>query len=440
MWAKEQWEEVIGDSANWRIVPVSEEAKQQYDLDEDYTIEYVGPIIDDSTVERVPNVPLLYQTFHDLPELVHLPSGLKKYGCMNVIVNCPKFNPSLKELMVNFVNTAYSSWAALEPFKNAKSPHLIGYADFGDTASYILSTLFSLDYDLVHNRLISVLGKTVDNNMHLHGPRNWFIDDFLRSARFLTMCSALYDLIPEKTIKFTTGCVLDVRRVSRSSEMTYEAQRVSDKFALAGRYRPCAILQENCILYKLSDDFVIDNDDEELINAFGIKFNDLHLTNAYKAGNDATVEVSGDSSIISAGCPLQASGILTIKGSGTLTIECTESMQACIGTETHTGMSYGRWEPGIDKPLKNIIIDGVHVICKSKVENFSLGSYGESSQPVIEYLNGGSIDCPENNGYRIMVRSGAEGLCGSTKRECSAKYELQEFTSSANNTPKKMEI
>lgn len=196
----------------------------------------------------------------------------------------------------------------------------------------------------------------------------------------------------------------------------------------------------NTELYHLKEGFVIDNDDAALINAFGIKLINMNLSNAYKAGTDATVEVYGKSSIVSDGCPLQASGTLTIKGSGSLEIECIEGMQACIGTETHTGMSYCRWEPGQSKPLNKIVIDGVHVTCKSKVDNFSLGSYGVAQQPKIECINGGSIECPEVRGYRIMVASGAEGLSGSTKHSFPAVYELQPFSAKRDRSPKKLEF
>ena len=171
------------------------------------------------------------------------------------------------------------------------------------------------------------------------------------------------------------------------------------------------------------------------MNALGTKFNNTHLKHSYKAGKDAVVEVTGDNSIVTTGCPLQASGTLTIKGSGMLTLECSEGMQACIGTETHTGMSYGRWEPGRGPSLNKIIVDGVKVDCHSRVLNFSIGSYGESEVPEIECINGGSLNCPEINGKRIMNRSGAEGLCGSTKRENCAEYKI---VTDVHDEPQKM--
>ena len=264
---------------------------------------------------------------------------------------------------------------------------------------------------------------------------------YITSSMFLR----LVDLFPDKiqwgtTIKFTTGYYLDLIEVAKASEMKHAAQSAVGHLALSAIYYPARINGMNTELYHLKEGFVIDNDDAALIDAFGIKLISMHLLNAYKAGTDATVEVYGESSIVSDGCPLQASGTLTIKGSGSLTLECIEGMQACIGTETHTGMSYCRWEPGQSKPLDKIVIDGVHIICKSKVDNFSLGSYGEAQQPEIECINDGSIECPEVNGYRIMVESGAEGLSGSTKRSFPAVYDLQPFSAKGSTSPKKLKF
>ena len=100
-------------------------------------------------------------------------------------------------------------------------------------------------------------------------------------------------------------------------------------------------------------------------------------------------------------------------------------MNACIGVETHTGMSYGRWEPGAGV-CKKIVLDNVRVICNSAVSDFALGNYGTEYVPEIELKNGASIECPEMHGKRVMVKSGAEDLWGSTKRSAPAVYEIQE--------------
>lgn len=177
-----------------------------------------------------------------------------------------------------------------------------------------------------------------------------------------------------------------------------------------------------------------------MINALGVTFDYTYLENPYNAGNNATITLSGVNCIKACSCPLQASGTLTIKGTGTLLIECTESVNPCIGKKTHTGMSYGRWCPGTDKPLDEIIIDGVSVTLKSKVPNFALGSYGGSYVPKITCINDGELICPETTGTRVILKSGAEGLCGSTKREAPAIYEIQKDVLIRNNSLQGLDV
>lgn len=435
-WTRTQWEEAIGNSKNWEIVPLSAEVKDYWHLDEDYTIQYVGPIIRCGTVEKVPDVPVLYRTFQHIPDLVHMPLGLHCADCYEVVFDCINFSPSKEELF-DFMQTR-SGCRAAEPFKYSGSKSLFQASELGACPSEMISNLFSIDKAVAHARIVERCGINADefSDFLYHDARS-----YITSSMFLR----LVDLFPDKiqwgtTIKFTTGYYLNLIEVAKASEMNHAAQSVVGRLALSAIYYPARINEMNTELYHLKEGFVIDNDDVALINAFGIKLINMHLSNAYKAGTDATVEVYGESSIVSDGCPLQASGTLMIKGSGSLVIECVEGMQACIGTETHTGMSYGRWKPGRSKLLDKIVIDGVHVICKSKVDKFSLGSYGEAEQPEIECINGGSIECPEVNGYRIMVESGAEGLSGSTKRSFPAVYDLQPFSTKGSSSPKKLKF
>ena len=83
-WTRAQWEEAISNSKNWEIVPLSAEVKDYWHLDEDYTIQYVGPIIKCGTAEKVPDVPVLYRTFQHIPDLVHMPLGLHCADCYEV--------------------------------------------------------------------------------------------------------------------------------------------------------------------------------------------------------------------------------------------------------------------------------------------------------------------------------------------------------------------
>lgn len=141
--------------------------------------------------------------------------------------------------------------------------------------------------------------------------------------------------------------------------------------------------------------------------------------------SDKTIHVDGECSIV-APVPIICEDYVEIRGTqnATLRLVCTEDMQPCIGPKTHTGMSYGRWSPNGKAPTK-IIIDGCKVICESKVRAFSLGCYGSSANivPEIVLRNGGSIECPEVNGNRLIVRQ-AMAPAGSTKISESMVYAI----------------
>ncbi len=106
----------------------------------------------------------------------------------------------------------------------------------------------------------------------------------------------------------------------------------------------------------------------------------------------------------------------------TLTLIPTEKMQPCIGYETSTGLSYGRFEmsSGI---LEKIILDNIKVVCMPDKfnKNFALGTYGMEYVPSIELLNGASIECPEVTGKRMM-RDCITRYDGSTKLTGYADY------------------
>lgn len=455
-WTLEQWKEAVGDSPNWEIFEIPDEVIRKFGFEQDYSIKYVGPIENGTTVEEVPKVPLLYRTFADLKDLIELPLGLRKGLNYDIVAGCNNFNPSsdaLQKLTLGEFCTPYTT----NFLNDTGSPYIIDHNKLGDKPSDLVASLLGLDPSDAHKVLIKTYGENFDryNSHKFHNSSD--ISNFMRSINFLKALDCFKVTFPHFTVKkFSTGITITLQEVSKASDMKCSVCSVYDRIAICSDYFPASPLNFDCIIYRLSDDFVLDTDcenlvnalfslfqmtlvlgtdDEKLVNTLGIKFNNTHLKHSYKAGKDAIVDVAGDNSIIATGCPLQASGTLTIKGSGTLNIECLDTMQACIGTETHTGMSYGRWEPGRAPSLKKIIVDGVKVNCHSKVLNFSIGSYGEAEVPEIECINGGSLNCPEINGKRIMNRSGAEGLCGSTKRENCAEYEI---VTDVHNEPQKM--
>lgn len=411
-WTIDNWMEAIGDSKNWEVFKLTPEGIKQHNFEQDYSIRYVGPIVNGCTIEEVPSVPLLYMTFAGRRELVELPIGLKKGLNHEIVVGCCRFNPSVDSLKQ--YSESPCSRSSVQPFKGTGSPHMIDLRGITEDApSTILSMLFGVNEQEVHEKIVEKDGARGDEADFFYSVQDLL--DYLEYSRIRPKAGVL---------KFATGYTLEIKEIHKSSEMTVKASCATKHFALCNQWSPLRLCSQHCILYCLTDDFEIDTDDGVLINVLGINLNGKEFKHSYSAGHDAVLNVKGENSIVSTGCPLQASGVLTIKGSGTLTLECTEDMQACIGTETHTGMSYGRWEPGRSQTLKKIIVDGVRVVCKSRVPNFSLGSYGESYVPEIECKNGGSIECPEAQGKRIMIASGAEGLVGSTKRCNPAKYDI----------------
>lgn len=434
-WTLEQWKEAVGNSHNWEIFKIPTEVIEKRELEQDYSIKYVGPIENGTTVEEVPEVPLLYRTFADLKDLIELPLGLRKGLNYEIVAGCSNFNPS-SDALQKLTQRAFCGPYTTNFLNNTGSPNIIDHNNLCGKPSDLVASLLGLDHSEVHKVLTEAYGENFDryNSHNFHSVSD--MHAFMRSIDLLKALNCFKDTFPHFTVKkFSTGVTLTLQEVSKASDMKYSVCSVCNRIAICSDYFPASPLRFDCIIYHLSDNFVLDTDDEKLVNALGIKFNNTHLKHSYKAGKDAIVEVTGDNSIVATGCPLQASGTLTIKGSGTLTLECPEAMQACIGTETHTGMSYGRWEPGREPSLNKIIVDGVKVDCHSRVLNFSIGSYGKSEVPEIECINGGSLNCPEINGKRIMNRSGAEGLCGSTKRENCAEYEV---VTDVHDEPQKM--
>lgn len=428
-WTLKQWKEAVGDSPNWEIFEIPAEVIGKRELEQDYSIKYVGPIENGTTVEEVPKVPLLYRTFADLKDLTELPLGLQRGLNYDIVAGCSNLNPS-SDALHKLMQRAFWSISTINFLNDTGSPNIIDYNKLGDKPSELVAKLLCLDPSDVHKVLREAYGEDFDrfnsSSFHSSSFHSAFeVNDFMRSSKLLKSLNCFKVEFPYFTVrKFSSGSTLTLQEAGKASDMKCPVCSIYDRIAICSNYFPADPLRFDCIIYRLSDDFVLDTDDEKLVNALGIKFNSTHLKNSYKAGKDAIVEVTGDNSIVATGCPLQASGTLTIKGSGTLILECSEEMQACIGTETHTGMSYGRWEPGREPSLNKIIVDGVKVDCHSRVLNFSIGSYGEPEVPEIECTNGGSLNCPEINGKRIMNRSGAEGLCGSTKRENCAEYEI----------------
>lgn len=85
-WTLKQWKEAVGDSPNWEIFEIPAEVIEKRGLEQDYSIKYVGPIENGTTVEEVPKVPLLYRTFADLKDLIELPLGYERDSIMILLL------------------------------------------------------------------------------------------------------------------------------------------------------------------------------------------------------------------------------------------------------------------------------------------------------------------------------------------------------------------
>lgn len=93
-WTLKQWKDAVGDSPNWEIFEIPAEVIGKRELEQDYSIKYVGPIENGTTVEEVPRVPLLYRTFADLKDLTELPLGLQRGLNYDIVAGCSNLNPS----------------------------------------------------------------------------------------------------------------------------------------------------------------------------------------------------------------------------------------------------------------------------------------------------------------------------------------------------------
>ena len=110
-----------------------------------------------------------------------------------------------------------------------------------------------------------------------------------------------------------------------------------------------------------------------------------------------------------------------IRGEGNLVIEKNDK-QPCIGTSTHTGMSYGRWSPGALKEFGIVLSNNVSVECKTN-DNFALGVYGYNYVPVISIEEGCKLIAPEMEGKRV-VKAYAVAPAGSTKISGNMVYAV----------------
>ena len=124
--------------------------------------------------------------------------------------------------------------------------------------------------------------------------------------------------------------------------------------------------------------------------------------------------------------PIVCDGVVRIGGSSRYTLELISNdyQQPVIGLPTNTGMSFGRWSPASGDCVEEIIIDTVCVKLRGTVPNFTLGIYGKNNLPKITLLNGGTLECPETEGERVMLHTPTQPQ-GSTKFSDTPVYAIK---------------
>lgn len=369
------------DERYWKVEKINDE--EFCDGEELYTLKYVGPIVDGKVPANItmPNdyydILCMYETFAGIKELVE-PMHLRGYNkACRMYAGCCNLNPSREFFESGRGCGSFTGYL----FEDTGSPHIhdISKKDGWPDPELTLKSVFGEYNDL----------------------------------------DELVARLPIDTIvPLINGYAIIVKKIHRASEIQ-SLQYVTIKKEYATNLSEH--VSDEIYFWVYADDFVCDSTDSRWLNQFG--FNIIgEVNNDIWLGTDDVLTILGDTTIKGS---IFGNGVITITGLAEtqLTINALSRRQPCIGSETHDGMSYGRWCPGCDK-VKKVIIDGVHVICHSKVENFAVGNYGVGDKVEIECINGGSIICPEITGDQIMLHSGAEGLCGSTKRLDSAEYRI----------------
>ena len=175
------------------------------------------------------------------------------------------------------------------------------------------------------------------------------------------------------------------------------------------------------------DDYVLTGDiPEGLTFEKTVKLKNANLTTSIIFTEpNPTLEIEGDCIIKvrdHTQC-IDAREILTIKGAGSLRLECVKRSSAIgLGAKSQ---SYNRYVPKKQTPsLDKITVDGVQVEVECATPNFSMGVYGIDNAISVACTNGGSIiGCPEATNQVRLENVGITSD-GSTKIEGDAEYVL----------------
>lgn len=178
-------------------------------------------------------------------------------------------------------------------------------------------------------------------------------------------------------------------------------------------------------IMRLTGPLVLDEDKKfSYCRPLSFNFKDIEWKHTIHLSDGDVLKVEGNV-VINADCPIDATGSITIEGvgEGARLILCNyDAMQPCIGSQTNTGLSYGRWEVSSGKCV-SITLDNIIVECDSTNESFTLGEYGTDNIPSIYLTSSAEIIAPEINHDRVMT-VGPDYVPGSTKLSTGVEYKL----------------
>jgi hypothetical protein len=449
------------------------------------SLHYTGKVTDGCITEEIPDIPTMYRMFADIQELVEPPVPKRFNNAFELFTGCHKLNPCIETVVKlaacegTVVGQLFDGCKSpcLFNFCNEESSEIVG-----DAESCYVEETYKVEEDIAEAIEVEIGKKLVeepmeepgisfrdeieetnagndekivmtnipesagkDNELPRERPkcirRSWKLDpDKVLEAvlntsqwehgnttleQFAHQLKKYSDYAEEKTIIGYDCEVIELRRIESTSECLGLILAVDKGVVVSTEHQGSAENPFRRGLVQIGitrKGFKIEREDPALSDAMDIELSSCDAGKPVQLGENGTLYNRGTSSI-TAECPVEGSGTITIKGSGDLVLTSL-GLQPCIGPRTATGFSYGRWEPS-ELELKKIVIDGVNVICKGSVPNFALGSYGRQQVPDIEIINGGNISCPEKSGERVMVKNGGEGLSVSTKRVKPAVYRIE---------------
>lgn len=412
-----QYEELEFDDTLWEIMDIPEEVyRSWYELDEHpnapyltQTLHYVGPVVGGEILCEIPHMNFWYHTFANCKELKEIPQKFNPIEFWEPFFGCCNLNPSIEKVQVIQKRVMFCSGKCHgRLLDHCGSPHIL----MVDTLDEFFAKLTG--YNLPQFSKLRDMAAS------------WFqVEDLTK-----IITSILQQGLPLKaTTRITNSAgIIEIKHISKTSEIPafcYYKVSITSDFIIACSCSGADMVTDSVEVFVgvFADNFVNDTMDADILSVrpqaiSGNIKGSITVTNS-------EVLFDGDCTMEAEQCPvIVAEGILTLKGCGNILLK-SSGMQPVIGIVTTTGMSYGRWCPGYGK-LEKIVIDGVQVKLEGEVSNFTIGSYGKGYVPEIELINGGTLDCPETKGKRVMKQSGAEDLYGSTKRSKLAIYEIGE--------------